>query len=282
MRGGIGLIKIGLTTWSEHDYLLKKPKPTLAEYASKLPVVELDTSFYAIPTQQSVLKWVLETPPNFRFIVKAHQTMTLHKPWQDYFSSQQEAFTTLINSLQPMIKAQRLASILFQFPPNFVCETQFVRYLRMIRQWMGDLPVAIEFRHDSWFLKQYLPETIALMKQYQFTLVIVDQPKVPHSAPFYPVTTNSAFQLVRLHGRNHDGWLKKGEDWRSYRTLYDYSDRELSELAQVVEEISSFSQDTYVIFNNNAGGDAAKNALSLQNKLQIKYQGLNPEQIQLF
>ena len=78
-------------------------------------------------------------------------------------------------------------------------------------------------------------------------------------------------------------WLDSYRTWRQKnRTLYRYNEKELSELRQAVEETAAHAQEVAVIFNNNAGGDAADNARALIEAMQIDYQQLNPSQLELF
>lgn len=75
------MIQIGLTGWGDHDSIYAADTRThekLQEYSSHFPVVELDSSFYAVQPIRNMEKWVKETPENFQFIVKAYQGMTGH------------------------------------------------------------------------------------------------------------------------------------------------------------------------------------------------------------
>lgn len=64
------MIRLGLTSFSEHDYLTGKKRSTLYEYASHLPLVEMDTAYYGIPPKERVAEWVKAVPENFRFVIK--------------------------------------------------------------------------------------------------------------------------------------------------------------------------------------------------------------------
>ncbi len=74
------MITIGLTTWTEHPGLIggETRKVRLTEYAGFFPLVEVDTSFYGIPSSSTIEKWQSEVPENFQFILKANQLMTRH------------------------------------------------------------------------------------------------------------------------------------------------------------------------------------------------------------
>lgn len=274
---------IGLTTWSEHQALAATKKVTLPLYASKLPVVELDTFFYGIKDKEVVQGWVDDTPDGFQFVIKAHQCMTLHKEWPEVYNSKKEMYQQYFESIQPLVKSNKLAAILCQFPPYFDCTKENITYLKRLGRIFAGLPLAIEFRHHSWYSNKYYASMVKFMMENHFHLTIVDEPQVPnYSVPFLPVVTNPEFVLVRLHGRNKVGWQDKTQDWRKVRTLYDYSDEELMLLGKKIKDLESKTQKVVVIFNNNSGGHAAKNCLRLKEILGITYNNLNPEQMDLF
>ena len=90
--------------------------------------------------------------------------------------------------------------------------------------------------------------------------------------------------MIRLHGRNREGW-DHPDKWRKKRTLYCYSSRELQGLATLIQNLAPAPQEICVIFNNNSGKDAAPNALELQRILHLEFKGLaphDPEQLNLF
>lgn len=275
------MIQIGMTTFVEHGSLLNKPKLTIEEYASYFPIVELDTCFYGIKSEKTSQDWVNKTPETFQFIVKAYKGMTRHSSWDDYYTSEKEMFLAYENFLSPLKQAGKLSAILFQFPASFKCTKENVNYLRQIRAYYPNEPIAIEFRNGSWYDDKMKESMIKFMKEHQFSLVIVDQPQVAlHSVPFDLSVTNPDFVFVRLHGRNKGNWLDDSEDWRKKRNLYCYSKEELKELSDSLKEIKA--KNIAVIFNNNSAGDAAPNGMILKQILGVEYEGLNPNQTSLF
>lgn len=279
------MIQIGLTGWSDHDSIPANAENKLRDYAGQFPLVELDTSFYAIPSQQNILNWIKETPDSFQFIPKAYGPMTQHARRPEETKSIEELFIIFQNRFQPMMDSGKLKTFLFQFPPYFSCVKENVQYLREVRYLMDDLPIAVEFRHPSWFSEDYQDETLNLLKRLSFTHVVVDQPQTPNnSVPFVPIVTQPQLAFIRLHGRNYQGWLGADEtqDWRTTRTLYDYSEAELIEIKQATLNLVQQAKDVVVIFNNNSGGHAAPNAKTFQQLLGIDYEGLAPRQLGLF
>lgn len=283
------MIYIGLTGWGDHDSLYThdiKPKDKLSEYSSHFPVVEVDASFYAIQPLHNALKWVKDTPDNFRFVVKAYQGMTRHQRSEGFYKDYGEMFQAFIASLKPYQDANKLTMVLFQFPPWFDCNRENVSYLRYCKSMMGDIPVALEFRNQTWYHEKYRESTIDFMNQNGWIHGIADEPQAGNgSIPIVPVVTNSDLTLIRMHGRNVHGWTRpKNADtnWRDVRYLYNYNKEELLEWKERVLKISKQSRDVIVLFNNNSGGDAANNAKQFQEILGIEYDGLAPRQLDLF
>ncbi|GEK90587.1 DUF72 domain-containing protein [Alkalibacterium kapii] len=278
------MISIGLTGWSDHPLIQQNQTKKLVAYAGHFPVVEVDTSFYAIPKKETILNWIEQTAPAFQFFPKAYSVLTLHKSYKEAFNSLDEAFDVYKDAFRPMLEQNKIKAFLFQFPPYFDCVKKHVTYLRYIKERMGDLPVAVEFRQPSWFNETNKANTLAFLKKQNWTNVIVDQPQTPNnSVPKVPVVTTGTLSVLRLHGRNYEGWLGKNvDDWRAERTLYDYSSEELQELADIVSRLQKEAEEVSVIFNNNSGSHAAKNAKELQSILGIDFTGLGPKQLDLF
>ncbi|WP_288395015.1 DUF72 domain-containing protein [uncultured Vagococcus sp.] len=275
------MIKIGMTTFSEHGSLLNKEKLTFEEYASYFPVVELATSFYGIRTKETSQSWVDKTPKTFKFILKAYKGMTKHSSFDQYYQSEKEMFDAYQEFLEPIKASGKLGSILFQFPSSFKCTKENVDYLRTIREYYKTELISIEFRNSTWYEDKMKNSMIQFMKNHNFSLVMVDEPQVPrHSVPFCTTVTNDDFVYVRLHGRNKGNWLDDSGDWRKKRNLYCYSQRELEELADELREIKA--KEIVVIFNNNSDDDAAPNGMLLKKILDVEFDGLNPEQTSLF
>jgi len=277
------MIRIGLTSFSEHETLTGKKRSTLYEYASHLPLVEMDTAYYAIPRKENVAKWVEAVPDNFRFVMKAYSGISGQGDWQPYYENETEMVSAFLDHMEPLIRSGKLFAFLVQFSGTFSCTKENVAYLTKIRRWFKKYPVAIELRNSSWFHEDHRNQMLQFMKNNRFSLVIVDEPQIAtNPVPFYPCVTNDQFVLFRFHGRNAAGWLANDKDWRKKRTLYRYNSKELEELQQGVQQVMASTKDVGIIFNNNSGGDAADNALQFQQLLGIHYDQLNPKQMDLF
>ena len=94
------MIRLGLTSFSEHDYLTGKKRATLYEYASHLPLVEMDTAYYGIPPKERVAEWVKAVPENFRFVMKVYSGISCQGEWQTYYASEEEMINLAEKSLE--------------------------------------------------------------------------------------------------------------------------------------------------------------------------------------
>ncbi|WP_042461731.1 DUF72 domain-containing protein [Neobacillus dielmonensis] len=283
------MIYIGLTGWGDHESLYPgkiASRDKLKEYAGHFPIVEVDTSFYAIQPKRNALKWVNDTPPSFQFIVKAYQGMTGHMRGELPFGTKREMFQAFKDSLEPYIIKDKLAMVLFQFPPWFECKRENVDYLRWCKHEMEDIPCALEFRHQSWYAPPYRQNTLEFMETEKWIHSICDEPQSGEgSIPAVLHTTHRDQTLVRFHGRNVHGWQRQKrsrEDWRDVRYLYKYNQQELMEWVNHIHHLEQQSANIYLLFNNNSGGDAAGNAKQMIDLLQIQYHGLAPRQLDLF
>lgn len=279
---------LALTTWTEHSALIHEQRPvTLHEYAQYLPAVEVDTFFYALPQQKTVQQWINEVSPSFQFIVKAHQSMTKHpRAVLPDGISLPEMFQRFRQVVRPLVATNQLKAVLFQFPPQFDATVTNIEYLMKVRQLMGSLPIAIELRNQSWYRPAVVKSLVGYCRDLKFTLVAADEAhQTQASVPFYLATTNPQLVLLRLHGRNVQGWNHPDQEWRKKRTLYRYSDAELHWFADQLQRLQPEPEEVCVIFNNNSGGDAAPNALAMQKMLGLHFTGLvhrDPEQLDLF
>ncbi|MBD7969779.1 DUF72 domain-containing protein [Paenibacillus gallinarum] len=292
------MIHIGLTGWGDHDDLYlpgTKSKDKLAEYSAHFPIVEVDSSFYAVQPADRMAKWAEDTPEHFSFIVKAYQGMTGHLRGKPYFTDTESMYAAFNESLKPMIECGKLKAVLFQFPPWFDCTRDNVNTLREIKERMQGIPCALEFRHQSWFEGDMQAKTLAFMRREGWIHSICDEPDAGQgSIPTILSATDDDLSIIRFHGRNAAGWHQSGApNWREVRYLYRYNEEELADWKLKLHELSRQSKEICIVFNNNSGGDAAANAKQLMTLLGMSPQPLasdivkqrqeeEPEQLELF
>lgn len=283
------MIQIGLTGWGDHPDLYhptSKVNEKLIDYSAHFPIVELDATFYAVQPARNIQKWIDETPENFRFIVKAYQGITGHHRGELPFTSIDEMYTLFKLSIEPLQKAGKLAMVLVQFPPWFDCTRENVEQIEFICEQLSEFDLAIEFRHQSWYSSAFIHKTIAFLRKLNVIHSVCDEPQAGQgSIPLVPISTRKDKVLFRLHGRNVHGWRNTtgdSEAWRKVRYLYNYNEEEFEEIESVTHKLAASTEEVFVVFNNNSGKHAAKNAKYLQHKLQIKYENLASKQLGFF
>jgi uncharacterized protein YecE (DUF72 family) len=267
----------------------------LRHYASVFDVVEVNSSYYAIPDIRNTQRWVDRTPADFVFHVKAYSLLTGHHPRAETvpadltallpasprrtrrgeidatsFSPEavDRAFHLFRTAVRPIAEAGKLGYVLFQFAPWVHFDSTRLDYLASLPARLPGWTIAIEFRHRSW-LPDHLDETLRALTDARLAHVIVDAPPAGHAIP--RVTTATAPTAVfRLHGRNAEGWLRqlRGEA-PSVREKYDYlySEGELRALLPEIEAIGEETEEVFISFNNNNRDYPVKNALMMKRLL---------------
>ena len=137
------------TSWKPGFYPAKLASAKFLEYyATRLNTVEVNYSFRAQLTEKLLTGWIAATPPDFKFAVKAHQSITHIKRLRGVAKS----VSQFLASLEPLRKARKLGPVLFQLPPNFKCD------MARLDDFLSHLPsgtrTTIEFRHPSWFVDE--------------------------------------------------------------------------------------------------------------------------------
>lgn len=282
------MIHIGLTGWGDHPSLYNEntvANKKLVDYSKHFPIVELDSTFYAIQSKKVMDKWTEETPANFRFVVKAYQGITGHQRGKLPYDSEEEMFSLFKLSMTSFVEAGKLAMVLVQFPPWFDCKKENVDRIRYVQQQLHPLPIAVEFRNQTWYSPAYRDKTLEFLKSLNAIHVVCDEPQVGDgSVPLVPVATDPKV-LLRLHGRNDKGWVNtmgNSKAWRKVRYLYDYNEKELKGMAEIVGHLEKQAEEVYVIFNNNSGQHAAKNAKQFANLMDVEYGRPLTKQMDLF
>lgn len=282
------MILAGLTGWGDHPDVYgpgSKQRDKLVDYTGHFPIVELDSSFYAVQPERNIRKWIDETPDTFQFIVKAYQGMTGHLRGENPFDTEEEMYEAYIKSIRPLKEAGKLAMVLLQFPPWFDCVKENVDEIRRITSKLSEFDLAIEFRHQSWYAEGLREKTFEFLRDNNLIHSVCDEPQAGDgSIPLVPVSTRKDKVLFRLHGRNVHGWVNIGNSkkWREVRYLYDYNKAELNEISQAALKLADQAERVYVIFNNNSGGHAAGDAKQFQQMNDLTFEDLAPKQLDLF
>lgn len=211
--------------------------------------LELNATFYTLVSAPAIARMIERTSPAFRFVVKAHHSITHGPPdlrTLDRFRGTLELFRD----------AGRFAGTLLQFPPRFQPTPRSVAALEALRHALGD-PLFVEFRHLGWhgsFIRNRLADA-------GLACCAVDLPRL-RPLPRFEAVATAGTACLRLHGRN-PSWYERPDlryDWR-------YSDAELAEIAAVARKLKEVSRQVMVFFNNCRSGHAAQDAIRLAGML---------------
>jgi uncharacterized protein YecE (DUF72 family) len=133
-------------SWKPDFYPAKlAQKKFLSHYATQLNTVEVNFTFRQLVKESTIQNWIRETPPHFRFGVKAHQVITHIKR----LKGTDDFLPRFLSTIEPLAAAGKLGPVLFQLPPNLKADAALLKeFLALLPR---TLPAAFEFRHDSWF-----------------------------------------------------------------------------------------------------------------------------------
>jgi uncharacterized protein YecE (DUF72 family) len=239
----LGSVRIGTSGWhykhwcgTFYDEKLPASK-MLAEYLRHFDTVEINNSFYRLPTEDAFRCWRESTPKNFLFAVKGSRFITHMKKLKD----PENALENLIPRAEEL--KEKLGPILWQLPPKWAINTE------RLEEFLAALPknhrYAIEFRELSWHTEQ----VYAILKKHNAAFCIFEL--AGHHSPL-EVTANWTY--VRLHG---PGGRYQGS----------YSTEKLREWVRWIDEQRFAGRDVFVYFDNDQAGYAAHNALELKRLL---------------
>ncbi|MBO9514002.1 MAG: DUF72 domain-containing protein [Variovorax sp.] len=286
-------ILVGTASWTDKTLIdcgrfyppdCKTPEARLRYYASLFPLVEVDSSYYAIPTPATAQQWVLRTPEAFVFNVKAFrlftghftETKVMHKDLQQalgagrklYYKDvpediRAELWKRFVEALEPLRLAGKLGLVHFQFPPRLRFSQEAMAHIERCLAWMPRHTLSIEFRHRSWWESAArVASTLAFLREHRLVHTIVDGPQgADNSVPAVWEATHPDYLLLRLHGRNIQSYNAPAQT-AAERFDYDYPDRELAELAAELVRIAYQVRNKHVIFNNCDEDKGQRNGLT--------------------
>jgi uncharacterized protein YecE (DUF72 family) len=277
-----GEILIGTSSWADPGFVEEwypkglPARDRLAWYAKRFRVVEVNSSFYAIPERHTVGRWARETPDGFVFDVKLHRLLSRHaarlqelppdlrdgvevgERGRVRLTRDLEAamIEQLKQAVQPLEEAGKLRAFLLQLTPAFAPGRHELAELDPLIEGLAPYPVAVEFRHRGWVRGERAERTLAQLSDRGAVFVSVDAPpedQIPIMPPIDAVTRDD-LAYMRLHGRNADGYLRGRTV--AERFGWRYSDDELEEVGERVRSLAEQAGEVHVLFNNNRGDDA--------------------------
>ena len=297
----MSVVLVGTASWTDKTLIAcgrfypreaKSAEARLRYYASQFRVVEVDSSYYAMPSPATAQLWAERTPRGFVMNVKSFRCFTGHattlavlprdlqeaiggriEPRFFYRDLPDEIAAALWQrfreALLPLRASARLGLVHFQFPPWLTCTPAAHRHVERCVGRMDGFDLSVEFRHRSWFDGAARRRaTLDFLREVGVAHTVVDGPQgFDNSVPALWESTHPRFALVRLHGRNAATWNVKGQTAASDRFNYDYPSRELAELVPDIERLALRALQTHVIFNNNMEDQGQRNARQLSGLL---------------
>lgn len=222
--------------WLGTFYPPKTPaSKMLAHYARHFDTLELNNSFYRLPTAAAFASWRDATPDNFVFAVKASRFITHNKKLKD----PENALDNILARAQHLGK--KLGPVLFQLPPHW--KLNIGRLEALLEILPRDVRYAFEFRETSWIT----PEVYRLLRRYNAAFCVYEL-----AGYQTPIEITADFTYVHLHGP--DAGKYQGS----------YSDAKLRGWAERIDRWTTTLQAIYVYFDNDQAGYAAQNAMTLR------------------
>jgi len=225
--------------WRGRFYPEKLAKAKWLEfYTTYFTTVELNNSFYRLPSEAAFANWHDSSPADFTFALKVSRFITHIKRLKNTEEAV-ETFTT-----RARILGEKLGPLLYQLPPNMHRNDEvLVSFLSTLPQGMKHV---FEFRHQSWLEE----EVFEILGKYNAGLCIFDMPSLT-----CPLVVTADFAYIRFHGATG---------------LYFscYSDEELANWAKKLANLAANLKEVYIYFNNDAEAFAIRNAITIRGYLQ--------------
>lgn len=286
-------IRVGTCSWTDPTLLssrrfypdsARSAEARLQYYASQFNIVEVDSSYYALPNERNSYLWAERTPDNFVFDFKVFRIFTQHPTslsalpkvirneldrellekknlyYRDLPAELvDELWQRFESALLPLDTVGKLGIVLFQFPSWFYPGSPQLDYIEMCKAKLGQYRIAVEFRNNVWLSDQNCAATFDFLRRNDLPFVCVDEPQGFKSSVPPVAEVTSDIGLVRFHGRNSETWEKKGIG-PAERFNYLYTEEVLKPWASKIAEISRQTSQMHVLFNNCYEDKAVVNA----------------------
>jgi uncharacterized protein YecE (DUF72 family) len=286
------MIEVGTASWTDKTLLesgwypksADSAESRLAYYAKQFPVVEVDSTYYGPPAEQTTKLWAQRTPDTFTFNIKAFSMLTGHPtkvsaiykdlrpetgkkniyPADLEPKAYEEVWSRFLSALNPLAEAGKLGALLFQFPPWFGIRRSNKEYMLEVAARCKPLRPVFELRNASWFERDNRDETLDFMREHNLPFVCVDMPQGHKSSVPPIVEATSDLAVVRFHGHS-DKWTSTDIH---EKFGYQYSKPELEQWAPKMAALADRTDRTQVYFNNCYRDYAQTNASTLIDLLE--------------
>ncbi len=270
----------------------------LTYYAETFPLVEIDATYYALPSPRVAEAWATRTPPDFVFDAKAHALMTgqpteakrLPKDIRNALPPELAAKPRLyardlppelrdavwdmyLAGLQPLRASGQLGSVLLQYPRWFFPTSESRDLILEARQRLRDVRCAVELRSETWFSDKNRERTLHFLADNAIPFVMVDGPQgLRSSVPPIVAVTSPELALVRFHGRRAETWEASSIPVVE-RFRYLYTDEELAEWVPRIREAAEDAREVHILMNNCYANYGSTNARELASMLDAELVG---------
>jgi uncharacterized protein YecE (DUF72 family) len=268
----------------------------LAYYADHFDTVEVNSTFYRVPSVEMARSWAARTPAAFEFSVKLYQGFThpamaagsagsgTRRPAPGARDAEtaterrtiggsedaravpavtQRDVDDFRKSIDPLAEAGKLGALLVQFPPSFKQSPRSVQYLDWLLRAFSGYSLAVELRDRTW--SDTLETTLPLLGEFGAAWVQIDEPKFRFSVRQNRLPNVTGFYYMRLHGRNAQKWWRHDESEDRYDYLY--SPEELRPFSETVKAVRTLVRKAYVYLNNHFAAKAVADAVELKHQL---------------
>ena len=289
-----GRILVGTASWSDPGFVERwypKKMPAherLAWYAQHFEMVEVNSTFYSAPDARTVERWCATTPNDFVFDVKLHQLFSFHSTQAKLLPPELQRIARIdpkgkvnvspalrdamldrfLRSISILRSHEKLGVLLLQLSPAFSPRKHELAELEPLIARLRDYSLAIEFRNRNWFVDDQLKSTEDFLRERQVGFVNVDAPAADHFS-IVPSdlneVTNPRFSYLRLHGRDAKAYLTGKTVAKRFD--YDYSGKEIEEVAERTRKLATEAEEVHVVFNNNNLDYAPRAAIRLRKTL---------------
>jgi uncharacterized protein YecE (DUF72 family) len=283
----MGDLRIGTASWTDKTLLesgwypkeADTPQARLEYYAENFQVVEVDSTYYSLPSERNSALWADRTPKGFQFDVKAFSLLTQHPTKLSAIpkalrpedakarvyakdlpaKTVDEVWERFLGALAPLHDAGKLGALLFQFPQWFPGGKNNRQYILECAERCKPYRMSVEFRNHTWMDPEYQEKTLDFLRGYGLSYVCVDMPQGFTSSIPPVVAATADLAVVRFHGHSK-GWNSNNI---YERFGYQYSEKELEGWAPKLRELAGEAKETHVLMNNCYRNYAQVNAAQL-------------------
>ncbi len=306
---GEGVVRYGSCSWADRSLvregafypkLTMKAAERLAYYASRLPLVEVTSTYYFPPTPELARQWVERTPPGFTMDIRGWSLLSGNPTfpnslWEDLQDAVRlesrdrrrlylhhlpddavdECWDRFRHALMPLYEAGRLGTVILQYPTWFTPKDETRAELAAAAARLEPFPVAVDLRSPKWLAEGVCEETLAELEGNGLAFVCSDVPAEWERPAVVAATSDLA--VVRFHGRGHRH-VPGGEDTTPsaeetdqddgppgelWPWPYRYTTDELAAWVPAIRELAAGAGDVHLLWANCWRDDAVANALEL-------------------